>query len=388
MTAAPMSLTQAQASAQSLATGTAGAALLLIEQAMNGTGSWDSARARIRDAVAGPVDSGAHAGLYYGLPAIVFLLHTAAQGGQTIYRRAADNLDTALLRLAGQRVTTATARIRRGEAAAFAEYDLFYGLTGIATLLLHRRPSSGVLGDILTHLVELTRPRRDQGGLLPGWWVDHHPDPTLPTPGGHANFGMAHGTAGLLALLALAAGRGLTVDGQHEAIERLLAWFDTWQQDTPHGPWWPQWITREQLATGRPAQPGPGRPSWCYGAVGIARALQLAGIATSNPTRQTAAEEALAACLTERQLDRLTEPGLCHGAAGVYQTAHRAAQDSTSPAIQQQLPAVAARLAGLTQSGAGAGRGLLTGDTGVSLAMATAEQGPPQSGWDTCLLIT
>jgi hypothetical protein len=210
---------------------------------------------------------------------------------------------------------------------------------------------------------------------------------------------MAHGAAGLLSLLALAALHGCVVDGQHEAIAALTHWFDRWRQDGPDGPWWPQWITREELRTGRPAHDRPGWASWCYGTVGIARAQQLAALATDDPRRQDAAEDALAASLTGTQLDQITEPGLCHGIAGVYQTAYRASLDARGPALAHRLPELADRLArnaggfgndgGDKTDGSGAAARLLTGRTGVDLALETARRTtPPHTGWDACLLIT
>ncbi|PZG37093.1 lanthionine synthetase [Spongiactinospora gelatinilytica] len=361
-----------QEAGQSLATGAAGTALLHIERALAGTGDWATADVWVRRA-SEVIDTADHAGLFYGVPAIAFVLHA----GGTRYRSAAAKLDEYVLRLARRRLVAATARMDRGKAATFREYDLFSGLTGIGALLLRRMPGNDVLADILRYLIRLTRPRRD----MPGWWVEHDPDPTLPTPGGHANLGIAHGAAGILALLALAARAGHVVDGQREAIERLADWFDQWRQPSPHGPWWPQWVTRDELRTGRTVQPGPGRPSWCYGAVGIARACQLAAIVTDDLARRRAAEEVMVGCLDARQLRRLSEPGLCHGLAGVYQTAYRASQDALSPEIAARLPTLVAEDA--------CGDGLLAGEAGVRLAMETAHRGtPPLSGWDVCLLIT
>lgn len=284
------------------------------------------------------------------------------------------------------RLAAAEDRLRGGRLAAFTEYDLFSGLVGLGALLLRDLPDTDELGDVLTHVVRLTEPRTNDGQQLPGWWVSHDPDPILPTPGGHANLGMAHGAAGLLALLALAVRAGSQVDGQTGAIERLCAWFDRWRQETPHGPWWPQWLTRDQLRTGRPVQERPSRPSWCYGAPGIARALQLAAIATKHAARQMAAEAALADCLMTPQLDRLTEAGICHGLAGLYHTAYRAAADARSTAIAARLPVLAEHLVRCEASPDHAG--FLTGHAGWSLAMETARAStPPRTRWDTCLLI-
>ena len=378
------------AASQSLANGAAGTALLHIERALTGTGTWASAHAQVRQASGGPVDGSEHTALYYGAPAIAVVLHAAAADGVPRYRLAANTLDAHVERLARRRLEAAARRVTRGTAATFAEYDLFYGLTGIGVALLHRLPVSDTLAEVLRYVIGLTQPRREDGEELPGWWVGHDPDPILPTPGGHVNAGMAHGAAGLLALLALATRRNLVVDGQAEAIDSLTAWFDRWRQDSPDGPWWPQWLTRADLRSGRPSQPGPGRPSWCYGAVGVARALQLAAIATNDSTQRQDAEDAMAACLSDRQLHRITEAGLCHGMAGVYQTAYRAAHDADTPAIRQRLPMLAdalAKRAATSQHTATAG--FLTGSAGVDLTLETVRHTtPPRTGWDACLLIT
>lgn len=380
-------LPASQAAAQSLASGAAGTALLHIEQALNGSGDWATAHTSITRAVAAPLEAGQHASLYHGAPAIAFVLHAARADGQPRYRQAARALDEHVHRVTQRQLTAATTRIRTGAAATFAEYDLFRGLAGLGALLLRTAPGSDTLAGILRYVTRLSQPRDLDGLEAPGWWAAHDPDPLLPTPGGHANLGMAHGAAGLLALLSLAAIRGHTIDGHHEAIGCLCAWLDRWQQDGADGPWWPQWITRDDLRTGRPGQRGAGRPSWCYGAAGIARAQQLAAIAMADPARRDMAERAITARLSGRQLDQITEPGLCHGLAGLYQVACQAARDARTPEISQRLPGLAAALARHVALEGHAG--LLTGQVGVRLALETARHGAPtRSGWDACLLIT
>jgi hypothetical protein len=374
-----------QPAAQSLADGAAGRALLHVERALQ-DGEWSEAQTVIQQAVADSIDSGPNAGLYYGAPAVAFVLTAASADGHSRYVSASRTLDEHVRAAAERKLRQATETMRAGRPTVFADYDLFKGLTGFGALLLICAPGSGAFGSILTYLTYLTRPRVVDGLQVPGWWVDHHPDTALPTPGGHANLGMAHGAAGILALLALAARAGYTVNGQREAIESLSAFFDRWRQDSPHGPWWPQWLTCDDLRTGLlTSHTHPGRPSWCYGAVGIARALQLAAEAIGQESRQEAAETALAANLSDRHLDRLDTPGLCHGLAGVYQTAYRAARDARHPSIAERLPALAARLAALPE---GDSDGMLTGTAGIALAAETARHNAsPVSEWDRCLLI-
>ncbi|MFI5893790.1 lanthionine synthetase C family protein [Actinoplanes sp. NPDC051513] len=387
MTAAtPITLTETESGAQSLATGTVGHALLAVERAVNGTGEWATAQRLIQQAAA-RVDAALHTGLYYGAPAIAFLLHTTTADGRDRYPAARQALDLRVRRLTRTRLTSATQRLRASRPATFAEYDLFTGLIGFGALLLHQAPDSDELGDLLTYLVRLVEPRYHDDLHVPGWWVEHDPDPLYPTPGGHANLGMAHGAAGLLALLAHATRHGHHVPGQTEAIGWLCGWFDQWRQESPHGPWWPQWITREQLRTGHLTHDGPGRLSWCYGTPGIARALQLAAIATRDRARKTVAEHALAACLISPQRDRFTDLGICHGLAGLYQTAHRAAADTTNPVIARQLPALVDLITHTGHEAEGDDSGFLTGTTGVLLAQETIRAGQTCTRWDVCLLI-
>jgi hypothetical protein len=194
-------------------------------------------------------------------------------------------------------------------------------------------------------------------------------------------------TVRLLALLAHAVRHGQNVPGQLEAIGWLCGWFDQWRQESPHGPWWPQWITREELRAGYLMHDCPPRPSWCYGTPGIARALQLAAMATRDRARKTVAEHALAACLISPQRDRLTDPGICHGLAGLYQTAHRAAADTTNPVIARQLPDLADLITHTDDEGEGDDGGFLTGATGVLLAQETIRTDQACTRWDACLLI-
>jgi hypothetical protein len=117
MTAAtPVTLTEAESGAQSLASGTVGHALLAVERAVNGAGDWVTAQRLIQQA-AGQVDAALHAGLYYGAPAIAFLLHTTTADGSDRYPAARQALDRHVRRLTRTRLTTATQRLRAGRPA-------------------------------------------------------------------------------------------------------------------------------------------------------------------------------------------------------------------------------------------------------------------------------
>jgi hypothetical protein len=390
--------------AQSLYQGAAGIALVPIERAHSGSGSWQSAHAWVTAAACEGVSAADDSGLHFGVPALAYVLHMAGADGIARYSTALATLDKDVAALTHRRVDAAFARIGSGALPDFAEYDLLHGLTGIGAHLLQHDTDSDALGRVLDYLVSLTAPVRLDGTVLPGWWVPHDPH-VRHSPnfrGGHANLGFAHGIAGPLALLAQALRRGVAVDGQHEAVDTICTWLDTWRQDSDAGPWWPQWITRDELRTGRPKQRGPGRPSWCYGTPGLARAQQLAAVATHDTARQQMAESALVRCLSDpAQLAQITDGSLCHGWAGLHQTAWRANQDARTPEISERLLHVADRLVLFARAGpqeqAGPERhnpgitdsdGLLEGAAGLALALQTvAAAGSPISAWDAFLLI-
>ncbi|RSN56606.1 lanthionine synthetase C family protein [Actinomadura sp. WAC 06369] len=383
---------------QSLAVGAAGVALLHIERAHAGLGSWQRAHEWLDCAAHDGVHTGADAHLHYGAPALAFVLH-AAIGEQSRYARALETLDHHIAIATRRRLDAAHARMDGGAPPALAEFDAIRGLTGIGAYLRHRNANAPLLAEILAYLVRLTEPIDDHGEPLPGWWTNLGPSgrPSRNFPGGHANTGMAHGIAGPLALLALTLKDGLTVDGHIEAIERICTWLDRWRQDDGNAPWWPYWITHAQLCGDQPLPAKPSRPSWCYGTAGVARAQQLAARAINDDARREMAERALAGAFTDsEQRAAIIDSSLCHGHAGLLQIASRCAADARTLMVRHMTPLLHAVVrdpdpervaAELLQPPHGC-FGFLEGAAGVALALHSAASGsPPASGWDSCLLI-
>ncbi|WP_433494906.1 lanthionine synthetase C family protein [Micromonospora sp. CA-248089] len=353
---------------QSLADGAAGIALLHLE-----IGNRPAAYEALRDATADGVSIADGASLFYGAPALAFVLATTDHPGLA-QARAATAAGTATV--TRRRLDAAHRRIDRHEQPHYAEYDLIRGLTGLG-VVLRQLGDHDLLRQVLDYLVRLTEPQ----GELPGWWCWNGPERRQPPPtGGHANFGMAHGITGPLALLALTHRDGITVAGHTTAINRISKWLDTWQQHTGGTIWWPQTITLTDLHNGSPAQRTPLRPSWCYGTPGIARAQQLTAHALHDTTGQHLAETAFTTCVTDaEQLKRLTDRSLCHGTAGLLATARRIASDALTP-IPLDLVTDLHQQATPTSNEP---EGLLDGKAGAALVTAVTT-----TAWDACLLLT
>ncbi|MFI8811364.1 MULTISPECIES: lanthionine synthetase C family protein [unclassified Streptomyces] len=373
--------------AHSLAEGAAGTALLHIQLAHTGHGTWQQAHTWIRHVSGSEISAADNTGLFLGAPAVAFILQTAL-GSPAHYEQHLTALDHHVANLTARRSSVAMARIARGDLPTFAEYDVFYGLTGIGAYLLRRDPGSSALEQVLNYLVALASPLRIHGEELPGWWVAHDPH-GRPSESGHGNLGAAHGVTGILLLLSQAARRHITVKGQDDAIVRLCTWLSTWKQHSGDRPWWPETLSLAELRAHVTHQSGPGRPSWCYGTPGIARAGQLAAIALDDSALQREFEDALVSCVQDSaQLNQITDTGLCHGWAGLYQTVWRAARDARTGALNAYLPTLADALVRHGCPGAGPGPGFLDGDAGTALALITAaHDAAPTCGWDACLLI-
>jgi len=368
---------------QSLAGGAAGIALLHLERAHTGHGDPAIARAWLRAAAREPVSAGNNASLYFGVPTLAFVVHAAHWPGplaDTLVR-----LDAATIAITRRRLDAAYIRLASGRRPPLAEFDLIRGLAGLGRYHLHR--GHPITTNILTYLVHLTKPR--DGDEQPGWWTDLDPSgaPRDDYPDGHGNAGMSHGIAAPLALLALAHLHDIHVDGQLDAIDRICTWLDSHQRP---GPAWPGIVTTHThthtQAPGRTR--GRLRPSWCYGTPGIARAYQLAALATGDPIRRRTAETAMLACLHDPdQLDQLTDIGLCHGLAGLVHTTSRIAADAATPDLADAIPPIVDRLLDRVLT-APSDPELLDGLAGVALALhATATHTAPATSWDTTFLL-
>jgi hypothetical protein len=375
---------------QCLAGGAAGIALLHVERARSGHGDPSAARAWLAAAARDPVSAGPNTSLYFGVPALAFAA-SAAAGPTGMYRNALTALDDSAVTITWQRLRGARLRIRARHRPALAEFDLIRGLAGLGAYHLHRHPDAPVTRAVLSYLVALTRPLPGHPDAVPGWWTDTGPSGvTSPEfPAGHANAGMSHGISSCLSLMAISMRHGVTVAGQADAISRICTWIDRVEQRSPAGTWWPGISTGEPAREAPAARSAPQRPSWCYGTPAIARSLQLTALATGDATRRRTAENAMLACLRDQeQLDQLTEPGLCHGTAGLLQAAWRMAADAATPGIGRQLPGLAARLLAQLAQDPPPSAELLDGAAGIALALHTTGTGaPPASGWDRCLML-
>ena len=264
------------------------------------------------------------------------------------------------------------------------EFDLMSGLVGVGVYALERLPRPSAV-DCLAQVVRLLIRKAQKTSLGFHWQL-----PVLTLGTQYENYshglGVAHGSAGVLALLSLAYSAGLN-DNVLETIEGAV-----------------HWILSHKTAV--PGQTKPELISWCWGDLGIAAALLLAGRCTGRFDWERFAIDIARCCahLPPTEVP-VADSCLCHGAAGFAHILNRLYNASGD----RDLGEAARRwfrqvLDSRCSSGGTAGflfqiandngrirlgrrLGLLSGVTGVALALLSASA-PVRPDWDRSLLVS
>ncbi len=282
---------------------------------------------------------------------------------------------------------------------AARHYDLISGLVGWGVYFIERLPGPrgrACLEYVVDGLVATAEHIQGQTTwYTPPEWL--HAQEREEAPGGYYSLGMAHGVAGVLAMLGAAYAAGLEDDRIPPLIESSASWL--LEQERPVQA---AWRFGTWVEPGKP--PTPSRFAWCHGDPGVAVGLMGAarGIGHQELLSRALAIARLASDTTREHPDVL-DAGLCHGTAGLGHMFNRLYQ-----ATGEELFADAARhwfrktlalrkpglgIAGLqtfrgnlssTHPWAG-DAGFLTGAAGTALALlASVSTVDPQ--WDRIIL--
>lgn len=283
--------------------------------------------------------------LWGGLSGIAIAVRGLSRGGSR-YRGFMHTLQEVFLHHYQRNLRDAIHHLKIG--VHMRDYDVFEGFTGIGRYLLAFADYPELrkaLNAVLTYLVRLSENKIIDGQSVPGWHIPASnlvlPQEKIDFPYGSFNCGVAHGIPGPLALLSLSLSAGVEVPGQRQAIRRIAEWLLRWKQEDKYGPFWPQWVAWETQQSGIGVSDWR-REAWCYGNLGVARTLWLAGKALDKPDWQQISLDTFVALAHRPEEDwNIHAPTLCHGWAGLLQMTQRMYADSGA----DQLNAVRERLA-------------------------------------------
>ncbi|RBM11830.1 lanthionine synthetase C family protein [Streptomyces sp. PT12] len=389
----------------SFADGFSGISLLFTARAAEGIESRTVAHAYLQRAAAAVSRVyPRNPGLYLETAGLAFALDAAASVGGG-YGKALATVDQALIEVVEERCRD----IEENPLGPFHRYDVIGGLTGAGRHLLGRAPEHlPTLERVLGALVSLTRSLRYHGETVPALWATHPPNLRSENPYstrkyGHLNTGLSHGIAGPLALLSLAHARGVAVPGHERAVRTLVALLERLAREDEFGVHWPNAVSLDEWAGVRRAM-GRARPSWCYGAPGIARALQLAGEAFGEPGWTALATESVGSFLkVPMEHWAIDHWSLCHGWSGLLHLlrffrdsaeadrVHHATEDIARRLVTGLADPEALRITTFRETAAPrhgwTTPGFLTGATGLALALHAYASGEPPVAWDAALLV-
>lgn len=318
--------------------------------------------------------------LYAGFTGVAWVAaHLSQPGPERVSGEVFEEIDAALLDLLSE--------------SRIDEFDLVSGLVGIGVYALERWPAVEARL-ILEHIVSEIEARssRMEHGLA---W--HTPRERIAHrfrdswSAGYFNLGLAHGVPGVIALLAGIWSLGICRDRTDRILTAAVEWLrSTEAADDTQGRF-PSWVMGS--TTHRSA-----RLAWCYGDLGVAVALALAGTYRERNEWVEWAAEIGEQC-SQRTADKAAvhDHGFCHGASGVahlfarlaLHTGRRVFLDSAGRWVDRAL---AMKVPGEGISGVYALRppvlgvdstelspacrladwGLLTGALGVALVLASA----------------
>jgi lantibiotic modifying enzyme len=343
----------------------------------------------------------AHACIDRAIAATERIPTTAAlYGGLTGLGWAVAHLRDSLPELDGETVLTEIGEVLLGhleETPWTGDYDLISGLVGYAVYALERLPSpagAACLQRVIDHL-EQTAEHRPEGLT---WWTDPQwllTETREKWPRGYYNLGLAHGVPGVIAVLAQICAAGVRVDQARPLLNEAVRWLLA----QPHRDGFAHWTDAD------PAHK-PARLAWCYGDPGVAAALLGAARAVNEPAWEQEAR-AIALRAAERPVDQsgVKDAGLCHGAAGLGHLFNRMYQATGDSRLADAARDWFERTLSMRRPGQGIGGfeswiadngdsgshvadpGLLTGSTGVALALLAATS-TVEPAWDRILLVS
>jgi len=254
------------------------------------------------------------------------------------------------------------------------QLDLVFGLAGLALFALDRLPQPGARA-----LLERVVARLEESAIaMPGGGIGFRtrpehmkPERARRFPDGFFDLGLAHGAAGIAAVLARAAAAG--VPGARPLCDGAVAWLLEQERE---------WGFPDAVLPG--VDPAPTRAAWCYGDPGVAAGLLAAARAVGSvewERRALAAAHRAAA----RPMDEcgVIDAGLCHGAVGLGHLFNRLYQATGSEALAAAAERWFARALEMEPL---PDAGVLVGSAGLALALLAAT-GDRVPDWDGFLLL-
>lgn len=263
--------------------------------------------------------------LFSGVTGICFALQSAAFKGRkyekmlnTLHDILFQNIEIAYLSQLRHNLA-----MKRSSSSTL--HDVIQGISGVGCYALENLSDprfEQLAYEIIRILVKLCDKILVHGFNVPGWHLLSedllNSQGFFKSQNGNFNLGLAHGVSGILAFLSIALLKGVKVEGQENAVNKIAGWLLDWSFEENSMIRWPYQVAWEEETGTHPPLAEASRDGWCYGVPGISRALYLAGKAINSPKFTEFAKKAFLQLFNRSYREWGAHGfGLCHGVAGI-----------------------------------------------------------------------
>jgi lantibiotic modifying enzyme len=275
---------------------------------------------------------------------------------------------------------------------ARGQHDFLHEGLGIALYFLDKLPDPAARAHLERAVASLEATAvRERDALR---WQDRFTREGTSEPS--YNLGLAHGTPGIMVVLARCHELGVLPARVAPLLRGAASWLRATRNPPGTGARYPIRVDAADRALG----PVTSRLGWCYGDLGVAIALQRTGSALGDRDCLDEAGAIFAHTASQRTVANgaIDDASLCHGSMGVSHIFRRAYQATGNADLEAAAERWLAHTLALGASEVGfqaklANRyvdsyDLLQGLTGIGLGLLAAVDRETAPDWDRCLLLS
>lgn len=225
-------------------------------------------------------------------------------------------------------------------------YDVIYGMSGIAVYLLLCEESdkrNKVLEHIAKYLIDiLLGKHKVNNNVEPNWYIRYENQMSEEEkrifPKGNFNLGYAHGIAGIMVALSKISAAGINLEDQNKAIEESIRIYMKYGTINDNIYLWPERLGYEEYYTKEKITFQNERQSWCYGAIGISRAIYLTGSLLENKfLKEFGYNNIVNIAKLPIESYHLSSPILCHGYSGISSILYRTYKEKPTEILSDKI---------------------------------------------------
>lgn len=225
------------------------------------------------------------------------------------------------------------------------DFDCIEGISGIVSYLLNfeQIKESKIIYDCISYLIRVGSYKKKGIYEIPVWHIKADnivkEDERKRFPQGYLNFSLSHGIGGVLVALSLALIKNIELSGQKDCINKILLEYKKNVVLEKEIVYWHGQLAYNNYISGESNNDDLlKRMSWCYGSIGILRAMKIGTYAVKDEENKIWIENNI------RKISKLntkdygfTSPILCHGYAGLLTLLAAELRECSTPCIQEMV---------------------------------------------------